>query len=354
MPNDRFDASTIAVNHVVPMFWRNDHPQEAETIKNLWIPKTIKEIGAFAFSGCPNLETVECEESDRRLELSMRSFADCPNLSSVLLRTQESTLCLNSTFQNCPALNDNISYRESHQRALRTFPLLDNLREVMPIREFSANRDRIVDAVQALFKKVSTEPAFEMDTLATGFEEALQYFENNWNRPDRVMDFFQSEFADRIAGHGQAQLQLTEERRKRIEEQSREFVSLYSDIRNATEITDREANRYFELMGYHAHLYFHRTVAILRPDRFAAWADAPSLDALYAWLHGDERDGNTCDRNWVRMSESVWNQMKTCLPEASRGQLNIFVHRLAEAFEGRNPDRSNLIRQVLAEKRLIP
>lgn len=391
-----FDASQIAQGSTIPERWSHGNPV-AQTIRHLWIPNTISSIGNLAFARCPNLETVEFEEGGQSLNLGMSVFFDCQGLVRVhlpshirfidrgcfrwCLRLEDFTISdgcpqlqildsLVTVFEGCPKAEEfqkvlrraaaRHSAKHTHAKPRKSpkgLPLLEDLRAVMPVERF--DEKRIGVSVSALFDMVKDTVMFDLDNAARNIEDAWKSFDEKWNNPDCAWDFFSGRAADSIAGAGMAHVGIPKNFRYRIKEIAPDLITLYGEIRSSNDNVDLEtlSDRYFQILGLPVrnYVFFHRTIAILRPDVVAPWANAPSMGNLYAWLHGDEvQTGEFYQKNWFRMSKSVHEKMEQWIPNATRGQRGIFVHRLAEAFCGTlAADKATHFRDVLTKNGLL-
>lgn len=76
----------------------NEHFRGCQSIKNLTTPTSLRIIGGYAFTECPNLLTVNLSAGTERLE--ERCFSDCPKLIEVNSYAVIPPTCSDDTFFN--------------------------------------------------------------------------------------------------------------------------------------------------------------------------------------------------------------------------------------------------------------
>lgn len=342
------DGTVVCNDEVVPDYWA-DKADKASVVRVEFGPN-VRRIGASAFSGCPNLETVVF--ADGTEEVGMCAFAHCPKLAHVNLPASIRSIG-GGAFVGCERLADvgivpGGLARIALDRLLPFRGCAGRIQIEKRIAEENVRRGRAV--LNQLFDVLMADG----HPYVTGYEEACKRFAKvEWSVASEsdLAELIYS--VDNKVAHlgAYANCSLTDAEWNAVDkEDCRLLCGRLSSFKCDADFIAEQREEFNRLLGGNKKTRFNRMVAALLPEQVIQIPGEDALDLLAGWLtrNGLLEPSQSSGDPWFATAVAIRRCMSAIFPEKSIYECGVFCWFLVEALRGTNvaPERQERIKTV--------
>lgn len=342
------DGTVVCNDEVVPDYWA-DKADKASVVRVEFGPN-VRRIGASAFSGCPNLETVVF--ADGTEEVGMCAFAHCPKLAHVNLPASIRSIG-GGAFVGCERLADvgivpGGLARIALDRLLPFRGCVGRIQIEKQIAEENARRGRAV--LNQLFDVLM---AYGHPYVA-GYEKACKRFAKvEWTSASEadLAELIYS--ADNGVAHlgAYANCSLTESEWDAVDKAAcRLLCGRLASFKCDADFIAEQREEFNGLFGGNKKTRFNRMVAALLPEQVIQIPGEDALDLFAGWLtrNGLLEPSQSSGDSWFATAVAIRRCMSAIFPEKSIYECGVFCWFLVEALRGTNvaPERLERIKTV--------